>query len=150
MAKAIPEGLRSLTPALNIDGAAEAMEFYKRAFGAVESARAMDPSGQKVWHAEMRIGDSAFFLNDVAPEMGNKPSHSSMWIYTDRVDAAFKQAVDAGAQVRMPIGDMFWGDRMGSVADRWGNQWTFAQHMKDLTPQEMQAAQDAFVASMKK
>jgi uncharacterized glyoxalase superfamily protein PhnB len=113
MARAIPEGLRSVTPSLTIDGCAEAIEFYKKAFGAVEVQRAPDPSGKKIWHAQIRIGDSAVFLNDAFPEMGSAPGTGSLWIYTDDVDAAFRRAVDAGAQVRMPLGDMFWGDRMG-------------------------------------
>jgi uncharacterized glyoxalase superfamily protein PhnB len=150
MAKAIPDGLRSITPALNVDGAAEAIEFYKKAFGAEEVMRAPDPSGKKIWHAAIRIGDSQIFVNDVFPEMGANPSHSSLWIYTEKVDALWKRATDAGCQVAMPIGDMFWGDRMGVVLDRWGIKWTLAQHMKDLTPAELKKAQDDFVAKMKK
>jgi uncharacterized glyoxalase superfamily protein PhnB len=145
MTTALPEGLRTLTPALTIDGCAEAMEFYKRALGAVEMMRAPDPSGQKVWHAAMQVGDSRFFLNDWFPDMGSPPNRSRMWIYlTDGVDAAFKRAVDAGAKVHMPLGDMFWGDRLGTVVDRWGNEWTFAQHMRDVSPEEMRKAAEAF------
>ncbi len=147
---AIPEGLHTLTPSLIMDGAAEAIAFYARAFGAEELSRVMDPSGKKIWHAVLRIGDSSFFVNDAAPEMGALPVKSKFFIYTEGVDAAFKRATDAGAQSTMAPADMFWGDRMGQVSDRWGNAWTLAQHMKDLTPEEMQKAQDAFVASMKK
>jgi uncharacterized glyoxalase superfamily protein PhnB len=148
MVKPIPEGLHTLTPSLIVEGAAEAIEFYKRAFGAEERSRALDPSGTKVWHAELRIGDSVFFVNDTAPEMGATPSFSSLWIYTDNVDAAFDRAVKAGAQVTMPVADMFWGDRVGMLVDRWHIKWSLAKHVKDLTPAEMKAAQDTFVAQM--
>jgi PhnB protein len=140
MAKGIPEGLRSVTPALTIDGCAEAIEFYKKAFGAVEVVRAPDPSGKKIWHAQIRIGDSAIFVNDAFPEMGSALGPASLWIYSENVDTAFKRAADAGAQVKMPLADMFWGDRMGSLMDRWGNRWTLAQHMTDMTPEEMERA----------
>ena len=148
MAKPIPEGLRTLTPSLTVEGAAEAIEFYKRAFGAEERSRALDPTGKKVWHAELRIGDSAFFINDTAPEMGATPSFSSHWIYTADADAAFDRAVKAGAKVTMPMADMFWGDRVGMLVDRWNIKWSIAKHVKDLSPAELQAAQDAFVAQM--
>jgi|KBSMisStaDraftv2_1062788.scaffolds.fasta_scaffold12840_4 uncharacterized glyoxalase superfamily protein PhnB len=148
MAKPIPEGLRTLTPSLTVEGAAEAIEFYKRAFGAEERSRALDPTGKKVWHAELRIGDSAFFINDTAPEMGATPSFSSLWIYTADADAAFDRAVKAGAKVTMPMADMFWGDRVGMLVDRWNIKWSIAKHVKDLSPAELQAAQDAFVAQM--
>ena len=148
MAKPIPEGLRTLTPSLTVEGATEAIEFYKRAFGAEERSRALDPTGKKVWHAELRIGDSAFFINDTAPEMGATPSFSSLWIYTADADAAFDRAVKAGAKVTMPMADMFWGDRVGMLVDRWNIKWSIAKHIKDLSPSEMKAAQDAFVAQM--
>ncbi len=150
MTKAIPEGLRSVTPALTIDGCAEAIEFYKKALGAVEVDRAPDPSGKKVWHARIRIGDSAVFVNDAFPEMGASAAPASLWIYSNDVDAAFKRAVDAGAEVKMPLADMFWGDRMGSVVDRWGNRWTFAQRVKDLTAGEMKHASEEASAAWKK
>jgi uncharacterized glyoxalase superfamily protein PhnB len=148
MTKPIPEGLHSLTPQLNVDGAAEAIAFYAKAFGAEEIMRAPDPSGKKIWHAALRIGSSQFFVNDTFPDMGAKPSHSAFYIYLDGVDVAFKRAVDAGAKVAMPLNDAFWGDRLGTVIDPWGNQWTIAQHVKDLSPAELQKAQDAAVAAM--
>ena len=142
MPKAVPEGLHSVTPQLNVDGAAEAIAFFQKAFGAEELMRAADPSGKKIWHATIRIGSSMLFVNDVFPEMGSKPTEARLWLYLDGVDAAFKRATDAGAKVVMPVSDMFWGDRMGAVSDRWGNQWTLAQHMKDLSPEEMKVASD--------
>jgi PhnB protein len=147
MAKGIPEGLRSVTPALTIDGCAEAIEFYKKAFGAEEVSRAPDPSGKKVWHAELRFGDSAVFVNDAFPEMETAPAHGSLWLYSADADGAFKRAVDAGAHVTMPPADMFWGDRMSVVRDRWGNQWTFAQRVKELTPDEMHRASEEAAAA---
>jgi uncharacterized glyoxalase superfamily protein PhnB len=148
MAKAIPEGLRSITPQVAVEGCADAIEFWKRAFGAQEVMRAPDPTGKKIWHSQLKIGDSAFFANDVFPEMGTRATPASLWIYTDGVDAAYKRAVDAGCQVKMPLADMFWGDRMGTVMDKYGIQWTIAQHMKDLTPEQIKKAQDEFVKTM--
>ena len=143
MPKAIPEGLHTVTPQLNIDGCAEALAFYQKAFGAEETSRAMDPSGKKIWHASMRIGNSTLFLNDVFPDMGSKPTEARLWVYVDGVDAAFKRAVDAGCKVEMPLADMFWGDRMGALKDRWGNQWMLSQHVKDMSPEEMKKAGEA-------
>jgi uncharacterized glyoxalase superfamily protein PhnB len=85
-------------------------------------------------------------LTDAFPEMGSTPNTTSLWIYSENVDAAFKRAVDAGAQVRMPLADMFWGDRMGAVTDRWGNRWTLAQRVKDMTPEEMKRASEQAAA----
>ncbi len=150
MAKAIPEGMHTLTPQLTIDGCDKAIEWYGKAFGAELTTRAPDPSGKKVWHAAMRIGDSIFFLNDAFPDMGGGAHMSSIWIYTENVDQKWKRAVDAGGKVVMPLADMFWGDRMGTLVDPFGNRWSLAQHMKDMTPEEMKKAQDAFVAQMKK
>jgi uncharacterized glyoxalase superfamily protein PhnB len=148
--KAVPEGMHTVTPALTLDGAAEAIELYKRAFGAEEVMRAPDPSGKKVWHGQIRIGNSAVFVNDVFPDMGATARPSRLWLYLEDVDAAFKRATDAGCKAMMPPADMFWGDRMALVQDRWGNDWTIATHVKDLSPQEMKQAQDAAVAAMKK
>ena len=146
----IPAGMHSVTPSLTLDGAAEAIAFFTRAFGAEELTRVMDPSGKKVWHAMVRIGDSVIFLNDTAPEMAPNPITAKLWLYGDAVDAAFKRATEAGASAKMPPADMFWGDRIAEVHDRWGNVWMLAQHVRDLTPAEMKQGQDAFVASMKK
>ena len=131
MVNPIPDGFHTITPSLTLEGAAEAIEFYKRAFGAEERSRALDPSGTKVWHAELRIGNSVFFVNDTAPEMGATPSFSSLWIYMADADAAFDRAVKAGAQVTMPMADMFWGDRIGMLIDRWHIRWSIAKRVKD-------------------
>jgi PhnB protein len=148
--KAVPEGLHTVTAALAVDGASDAIAFYKKAFGAEEVTRAPDPSGKKIWHAQIRIGDSQIFVNDVFPEMGGGPGSARLWLYVENVDALFKRATEAGAVVKMPLADMFWGDRLGCVVDKWGNEWNLAQHVKDQTPEEMKKAQDAFVAGMKK
>jgi len=149
--RAIPEGMHSVTPQLTLKGCSEAIDFYKKAFGAEEISRAIDPSGTKVWHASLRIGDSIIFCNDDFPEMGGSPHGSQLWIYGEDVDARFKRAVDAGAKVVMPLADMFWGDRMGVLADRWGNQWSLSQRTKEMTPGEVKKAGEAFAAeAMKK
>jgi PhnB protein len=146
----VPKGYHTLTAQLSIEGASKAIEFYKKAFGAEVIDQAPDPSGKKVWHAALRVGDSMLFVNDVFPEMGGSPSHTSLWVYVNDVDASFKRAVDAGATGKHPPTDMFWGDRMGQVTDPFGQEWTIATRVKDMTPDEMKKAADAFVAQMKK
>ncbi|MFL5322477.1 MAG: VOC family protein [Myxococcaceae bacterium] len=148
--KPVPEGLHTLTPQLTVDGAAAAIEWFKKAFGAEERSRAPDPSGKKVWHSELRIGDSALFVNDAFPDMGGTAHPTDLWIYTGDADAVFKRAVDAGAKVLMPMQDMFWGDRTGTIMDKWGNKWTIGKRVKDMSPDEMKKAGEAFVASMPK
>ncbi len=148
--QAVPEGMHTITPQLTIDGCDRAIEWYGRAFGAVLVSRAPDPTGKKVWHAALRIGDSILYLNDAFPEMGGPAQPASLWLYADRIDDLWKRAVDAGGKITMPIADMFWGDRMGTLVDPFGNRWSLAQRMKDLTPEEMKKAQDAFVASLPK
>ena len=145
MPKAIPEGMHAVTPALTIDGTAEAIETWKKAFGAEELMRAPDPTGKKVWHAAVRIRDSVIFCNDPVPDMPAVPKQARLWLYQENVDRGFQRAKDAGLKVVMPPADMFWGDRIAEVHDRWGNQWVLAQHVKDLTPAEMKKAQDDFV-----
>jgi uncharacterized glyoxalase superfamily protein PhnB len=154
MAKAkvhpIPKGFHTLTPQLSLEGAAEAIELFKRAFGAEEITRAPDPSGKKVWHAHLVIGNSAIFVNDVFPEMGGTAKSAGIWMYLEDVDKAFKRAVDAGMKAVMPPTDMFWGDRFARVTDRWGNDWGLAAHTQDMTPDEMKKAEQAAIAAMKK
>jgi uncharacterized glyoxalase superfamily protein PhnB len=150
-AKAIPEGMHTVTAQLRLEGAAQALDLYAKAFGAEERGqRAMDPSGKKVWHAELKIGDSIVFVNDPAPEMGAPAKPAALWLYVDDVDAAFARATGAGLVAKMPPADMFWGDRMCKVDDRFGVEWNIATHVKDLTPEEMKKAEAAFIASMKK
>ena len=136
--KAVPEGLHTVTAALAVDGASDAIAFYKKAFGAEEVSRAPDPSGKKIWHAQIRIGDSQIFVNDVFPEMGGGPGSARLWVYVENVDSLFKRAADAGAVVKMPLADMFWGDRYGQLEDPFGHRWSIATHVRDVTPVEMQ------------
>ena len=103
-------------------------------------------TGKKVWHAVLRINDSALFVNDVFPEIGGRSFPAQLWIYTANVDAAYKRALEAGAKSIMPLADMFWGDRVAKVGDRWGNEWNLAEHKRDLSADEMKRAQEQFVA----
>lgn len=134
----IPAGYHTITPHLSVANAAEAIEFYKAAFGAEEVDRALDPSGTKIWHASLRIGNSMIFVNDVFPGMGDPlPSKSSMWLYVPDVDASFERAIKSGATARMPPNDTFWGDRMGVLSDPYGQNWTIATRVKNMTPDEI-------------
>lgn len=132
--KAVPDGYGTVTPMLSIKGAAEAIDFYKKAFGAQERSRVPGPNGT-IMHAEIKIGNSVVML---AEAMMGPPTQASLHLYVEDCDSWWKRATDAGMQVTMPIQDMFWGDRYGMVADKWGNRWSIASHKEDLTPAEMQ------------
>ena len=147
---AVPQGMHTVTPVLTLKGCAEAIELCKKAFGAEEMTRVPDPSGKLIWHAVIRIGDSPIFLSDEIPGMGYGARPTQLWLYVEGVDNAFKRATSAGCKVLMPLEDMFWGDRMGKVADKWGNEWALAQHIKDMTPEEMEKAKNAFISEMSK
>jgi PhnB protein len=140
--KPIPEGMHSLTPHLVCAGAANAIEFYKKAFGATELSRLPGPDG-KLMHGAVRIGDSTLMLVDEMPQWGAlgpkslKGSPITMHLYVTDVDAAFAKAVAAGATVKMPVSDMFWGDRYGQVEDPFGHRWSIATHTRDLTDEEI-------------
>jgi PhnB protein len=140
--KPIPDGMHSLTPHLICGGAADAIEFYKKAFDAVEVSRMPGRQG-KLMHAMLRIGDSALMLNDEFPEWGGfgpktlKGSSVTIQLYVKDADAAFAQAVAAGAKVAMPMADMFWEDRYGMLEDPFGHKWAIATHQRDLSHQEM-------------
>ncbi len=151
MAKWKPEGMNSVMPSLTLEGCGDAIEAYKKVFGAVEKSRTPDPSGKKVWHADITIGDSHLFLNDYLADMGmGKPGPLTLWVYLDDADQAFERAKSAGWKVAMPMQDMFWGDRTGSVIDRWGNNWTIAKHVKDITQDEMMKAGQEFAKQMQR
>lgn len=143
--KPIPEGMRTVTPHLVCAGASEAIDFYKKAFNAVEVGRLPGPQG-KLMHAQIRIGDSAVMLVDEFPDWGSfgpkslKGTPVTIHLYVEDVDAAFKRAVDAGATVKMALADMFWGDRYGVLEDPFGHQWSIATHIRDVSPEEMQQA----------
>jgi uncharacterized glyoxalase superfamily protein PhnB len=156
MAKAsspIPKGYHSITPHLVVRGAGEAIDFYKRAFGAQELCRMPGPAG-KIMHAELKIGDSMMMLVDEFPEMGCLSPQStggagcSLHLYVPDVDSTWEQAVAAGAQVKMPLANQFWGDRFGKITDPFGHEWTLGTHVEDLTPEEMEERQRQAMAQM--
>jgi PhnB protein len=156
MPNAVREGYQTVTPALTVRNGAEAIEFYKKAFGAEEIMRVPGPDGESIMHAEIRVGTSRIMLGDEAPSMGclapvtlGGPG-GSLYVYVPDVDAAFKQAVAAGAKALMPVTDMFYGDRFGQVEDPSGHRWGLATHVEDLAPEEMARRQREFFASMAK
>jgi PhnB protein len=153
--QSIPPGHENLIPHLVCERCADAIEFYKKAFGAEELHRIPAPDGRRIMHAAIRIGTSLVFLVDDFPEFcGGKASSPkalqgtpvSLHHYVADCDAAIKRAQDAGATVAMPAQDMFWGDRYGVVIDPYGHKWSFATHVKDLTPDEMHAGMKAAFA----
>jgi PhnB protein len=139
--KPIPEGYHSVTPLLCLKDADQAIEFYKKAFGAEESFRMPTPDG-KVAHAEIRIGDSTVMVTEAMQE---PPTSSSMYLYVPNADAVYERAVSAGATPVMAVAGMFWGDRFGRVTDPFGVRWGIATHTEDLSPQEInKRAAEAF------
>lgn len=150
MAKAaspVPKGLRTITAQLTVDNAARTIDWYKKAFGAEELSRSPGPDG-RIMHAELSIGDSHFYLNDVMQGKGPKElggSPVSFWVYVNDADALFKRAIGAGAKEAMPLADQFWGDRAGAVTDPEGINWWIATRKEDFTKAEMeQRAADFF------
>ena len=141
--KAIPEGYHNVTPYLIIDGAARALEFYKRVFGAAERMRMPGPDG-KIGHAEITIGDSLIMLADEHLEMGARAPRAfggaavSIMLYVNDVDATVKTAVAEGAKLLQPVEDKFYGDRGGEFEDPYGHRWSIATHVEDVSPEEMQ------------
>ena len=139
----IPEGYHTATPYLIVSGAARAIEFYKKAFGATELFRMAQPDG-RIGHAEIKIGNSPIMLADEFPEMGARSPQSlggsavSILLYVEDVDAFFHRATAAGATVRRPLADQFYGDRSCTLTDPFGHVWTFATHTEDVSPEEMQ------------
>ena len=140
--KYIPNGFHAVTPYLTVKNAEQAIEFYKRAFGARERVRMPMPDG-KVAHAELQIADSIIMLGEECPEHGGlspetlEGSPVGLALYVEDVDAAFDRAVSAGAAVKEPVGDKFWGDRSGSITDPFGHKWMLLTHIEDVPPQEM-------------
>jgi uncharacterized glyoxalase superfamily protein PhnB len=143
--KPIPDGMHTVTPHLICKGAADAIEFYKKAFGAVEEGRLPTPDG-RLMHALLRVAGSAVMLVDEMPEWGAlgpttlKGTPVTIHLYVPDADAFFARAVAAGAKATMPLQDMFWGDRYGKLEDPFGHHWSVATHQRDVTPQEMQQA----------
>jgi uncharacterized glyoxalase superfamily protein PhnB len=153
--KGIPEGFGTITAHLVVEGAADAMDFYKRAFGAEELGRMPMPDDQRLMHGLMKLGDTMLMLVDAFEEYGAKGpkalggSPVTLHVYVPDADAAFQQALDAGCTVAMPLADMFWGDRYGKVRDPFGHEWSIATKIRDMTPEEMEEAQKAALAQMR-
>ncbi len=150
--KTIPDGYRTLTPGFCARGAAQAVDFYKQAFGAKERMRIMKPDGTTLAHAELQIGDSVFMLGEEDAAMGSRSAQTlggtpvNFYLYVNDVDAAVERALAAGAKPGMPVTDMFWGDRIGGVEDPYGQKWTLATHTEDVAPREMQKRAQNFYA----
>ena len=148
MPKPIPDGYNSVTPYLIVDNAERAIEFYRDAFGAEEKFRL--PMGEKIGHAEIKIGDSFVMLADEFPDMGHLGPNkrggptSSIVLYVEDVDTSFKRAIDAGAKEQRPVQNQFWGDRMGTLTDPFGHQWSLATHVEDVPEEEMQDRMEQF------
>ena len=145
--KPIPDGYHTLTPYLIVQGASDAIDFYKKALGATETARHTLDDG-RIMHAEIRVGDSPIMLADEAPGMGAKDpkafgSPVSLFLYVEDVDASFDRAVEAGAKAIRPVADQDYGDRMGGVEDPFGYSWWLATHVEDVSTEEMKARSDA-------
>ncbi len=135
----IPEGYNTITPTLIVEGAAEAIKLYEKAFGAKEVYRMNTPDGSKIMHACLQIGSSRLFLCDVNPQMSTA-SNSSFYLYMEDVDATFRQAKQAGLEETSAVQDMFWGDRTGSIKDKFGIRWTIASHVRDVSKDELEKA----------
>jgi PhnB protein len=152
--KAIPDGYHSITPSIVCKNAAQAIEFYKEVFQAKEKARMLGPGGS-IGHAEIQIGNSPLMLSDEFPGMasapGPNPTNSHyLYVYSENVDALFDRAVKAGCKVEMPLQNQFWGDRYGKVRDPYGHAWGLAQHVEDVSPEEMKKRAEAWMKQMSK
>jgi PhnB protein len=143
-ANPIPDGFRAVTPYLVMNNGAEAIEWYKIALGAEEVFRNTAPDGKTITHAVIRIGDSSIMLSDEMPQSPVKSPKTAnvatggLMLYVGDVDTVFQRAVEAGATIKMPVNDMFWGDRMGNLVDPFGHYWSIATHKEDLAPAEVQ------------
>ena len=155
MVKPIPDGFHTVTPSLVVSNSNEAIEFYKKAFGANEIYRFPTPDG-KIMHAMIQVGDSFVMMADEFPAMGTKSPNTvggtsvTLHLYVEDADKIFKQAVDAGAVVTMPLMDAFWGDRFGVVLDPFGHSWAIATHKIDITPEGMRKAGEEYFTSLQK
>jgi len=154
-ARAIHEGFHAVTPCLTLRDSREAIEFYKKAFGAKELEVFPSPDGKGTMHAAIRIGDSVVMMGDERPGCGKSAetlgeSPINLFLYVPNVDAVFKQAVAAGGEVIMPVADMFWGDRAGTLKDPFGYGWTIATHTRDLSNKEIREGAESFFATAAK
>lgn len=155
MVKPIPDGFHTITPAIVVDNAKEAIAFYKQAFEAEEIYKFPTPDG-KILHSMIQIGDSRVMLSDEFPAMGIKSPNAvggtsvTLHLYVEDADTTFKKAVDAGAVVTMPIMNAFWGDRYGIVMDPYGHLWAIATHKVDMTPEGLRKAGEEYFANLSK
>lgn len=151
--KPIPDGYTSITPYLTVDDGKRAIEFYKRAFGAVERGRMTAPDG-RIAHAELQIGDALVMLCDSFPQFATQTptelggSAVAVFLYVEDVDSAVQRAADAGATITREAEDQFWGDRLGGVTDPYGHVWLIAARIEDLSPEELAARSREVFASM--
>lgn len=156
MTRGIPEGFHSVTPLAVFKDAGKAIDFYKNAFGAEVLFTMPGPDGKGIMHAELRIGNSILMMGEEHPQMECRSAETAggspvaFYLYVENADRAFSRAVEAGAQVRRPVEEMFWGDRVGDVVDPFGYAWSLATRVRDLTPQEMAEGAKAFFARMAK
>lgn len=155
MTKPIPDGYHSLTPHIVVTDAAQAIDFYKKAFGAQEVTRMSTPDGKAIMHAQMKVGNSTLMMGGEFPPHCLSPksrggSSVTLHFYVENADAAFERAVKAGCNVRMPIADMFWGDRYGVVEDPFGHVWALATHKQDFTPEQIAENAKKFFANAPK
>ncbi len=145
---------QTLTSGITVSDGAKAIEFYKNAFGAEEVMRMAGPGGKGIMHAELKIGNTLFYLSDEMPGMGGKSPSSlggfttGFYLSVPDADAAYRRAVEAGAQEEMAPEDMFWGDRMGSVIDPFGHHWAVASHKEDVSEEEMHRRAQEFFSQM--
>ena len=156
MAQPIPAGYHAVTPSFTFKDSRKAIEFYKKAFGAKVLGIFQNPSGRGIMHATIQIGDSIVMMGDENPGQNCKSAETlagspiSLFVYVPNADATFKQAVAAGGMVAMPVADMFWGDRAGSIKDPFGYSWMIATHTQDLTDEQVRKGAEAFFAQMAK
>jgi len=152
--KAVPKGFRSVNAYLAVDGGVRALEFYRKAFNAKEIARMMYPDGQKLAHAEVKIGNTIVMISDESPERGVRSPNSlggtglRLVLYVRNCDRVYKRALKAGATSLMEPADMFWGDRWSTVQDPFGHRWEIATHKEDVGPEEMGRRSEEFFAKM--
>ncbi|MDE1876108.1 MAG: VOC family protein [Thaumarchaeota archaeon] len=155
MVKPIPDGYHSVTPTLTVKGASDAIEFYKKAFGAQEKMRFLGPDGKSIMHAEIKIGDSIIMLNDEYLQMGCMSPQSvggttnGIFLYVQNADETYNKAISAGAKSKTPMMDAFWGDRFGSILDPFGHVWSIVTHKKDMTVDEIKKAGEEFMKQMR-
>ena len=154
MAKPKPDGYHTATPHITVKDANKAIDYYKKAFGAQVIVNMPGPGGKGVMHAEIKIGDSIIMLGEEMPGMAQKSPQSlggvtsSLYLYVDDADSVYNKAVSSGGAARGPMQDMFWGDRVGRVADPFGQEWSIATHKEDLSADEMKKRGQAFMQKM--